>query len=91
MQNIQTKKRVGFTSFFPKATPQAMDLLRKLLSFSPEERITVEQALAHPYVAAFHNEKSELVIARPVKVQINDNKKLTIKDYRDTLYQYIAK
>lgn len=68
-----------------------MDLLRKLLTFSPDQRITVEEALAHPYVAAFHNEKSELNIARPIKVSINDNRKLTIKDYRDTLYQYIAK
>jgi len=68
-----------------------MDLLRRLLSFSPDQRITVEEALAHPYVAAFHNSKNESVLQRPITVQINDNHKLTIKDYRDALYQYIQK
>jgi serine/threonine protein kinase len=68
-----------------------MDLLRRLLSFSPEQRITVEEALTHPYVAAFHNAKNETTLPHPIKVQINDNHKLTIKDYRDALYQCIQK
>lgn len=63
-----------------------MDLLRRLLSFSPEERITVEEALDHPYVAQFHDRNKEIGMSNPIRVQINDNRKLTIKDYRDALY-----
>jgi mitogen-activated protein kinase 7 len=33
--------------------------LEKLLNFDPAARITVEQALAHPYLAAYHEEDDE--------------------------------
>lgn len=34
---------------------QALDLLRKMLVFNPHNRITVEEALRHPYLKDFHN------------------------------------
>ena len=34
---------------YPNANPEAIDLLQKMLVFSPMKRITVEDALAHPY------------------------------------------
>lgn len=37
----------------------ALDLLRQLLIFDPFARITVVQALAHPYMAAYHDEMDE--------------------------------
>jgi serine/threonine protein kinase len=33
----------------------ALDLLRKLLVFNPKKRLTVEEALAHPYMQDFHD------------------------------------
>jgi hypothetical protein len=39
---------------------KALDLLENLLKFDPSIRITVEQALAHPYLAAYHDEEDEV-------------------------------
>jgi len=33
----------------PNASPLAIDLLTKLLKFDPDERITAEEALVHPF------------------------------------------
>lgn len=33
---------------FPKATSEALDLMKKLLLFNPEKRVTVFEALKHP-------------------------------------------
>lgn len=49
------------SEFFPDANPLAVDLLSKALKFNPEERITVTQALAHPYLAQLHNPTDEPV------------------------------
>lgn len=45
---------------FPEASPEALDLLDKLLKFDPAERITVEQALEHPYVQSIRNRQFEV-------------------------------
>lgn len=37
----------------------AIDLLRKLLTFDYHQRITVQQALEHPYLAQLHFEADE--------------------------------
>lgn len=33
----------------------ALDLLKKLLVFNPNQRLTAEEALQHPYMKDFHN------------------------------------
>ena len=44
-----------FSTFFPKDTSfLALDLLRKMLEFHPDDRVTVEEALEHPYLRDFH-------------------------------------
>ena len=37
----------------------ALDLLEKLLDFDPHRRITVEQALEHPYLHTYHDPEDE--------------------------------
>lgn len=34
---------------YDRLTTEALDLLKKMLRRNPEERVTAEQALAHPY------------------------------------------
>ncbi|KAJ3295242.1 Mitogen-activated protein kinase [Rhizoclosmatium sp. JEL0117] len=52
-------EKANLNRLFPKAEPQALALFSRLLEFSPTERITAEQALKHPYLAAFHNPDDE--------------------------------
>lgn len=39
--------------------PLALDLIDKCLQFSPNKRITVEDALAHPYLKSLHDPQDE--------------------------------
>ena len=34
---------------FPKVDPQSIDLLKKMLIFSPSFRISIDEILAHPF------------------------------------------
>ena len=49
----------SFQSLFPNANPDALDLLDKMLAFDPSSRISVEQALEHPYLAIWHDASDE--------------------------------
>ncbi|CAD6904423.1 unnamed protein product [Tilletia controversa] len=53
------RKRKDFSLVFPKASPEAIDFLKRALTFDPKRRMTVEQALAHPYLASYHDPEDE--------------------------------
>ncbi|KAG2117230.1 kinase-like domain-containing protein [Suillus discolor] len=55
------RKRRPFAQIFPNANPSAVDFLTKTLTFDPKKRITVEEALAHPYLEAYHDPDDEPV------------------------------
>jgi mitogen-activated protein kinase 15 len=76
---------------YPKASTDAIDLLKKLLTFNPKERLSADGALEHPYVAEFRNPSSEPVCGAPIKIAIDDDHKYPIGEYRKTLYADIIK
>ena len=80
-----------FHDFFPSASDDALDLVRKLLQFNPSKRLTVEQALRHPYVAQFHNPDDEPACPRTISISINDDRKFSIREYRDKIYTDISR
>ena len=38
---------------------EAIDLLERMLVFEPSKRLTVIEALQHPFLARYHNDKEE--------------------------------
>ena len=76
---------------FPGASPEALDLLRRLLHFNPDKRISPEEALRHPYCAQFHNPHDEPVAGGTITIPIDDNTKYSIAEYRDRLYLEIVR
>lgn len=49
------------------------------LQFNPNKRLTAAEALAHPYVAQFHNPDDEPSCSRTIIIPINDNHKYSIQ------------
>lgn len=49
----------SFESILPGANPEALELLKKMLEFDPKKRITVEDALEHPYLSMWHDINEE--------------------------------
>jgi serine/threonine protein kinase len=56
----QGRRHPSFESFFPAGSSRlALDLISRMLQFHPDDRITVEDALAHPYLKDFRSHISE--------------------------------
>jgi mitogen-activated protein kinase 15 len=71
------------------ASPDAVDLMNRLLEFNPAKRISAEGALKHPYLSQFYT-GDEASAPRPVSISIDDNIKYTVQDYRDKLYKEVV-
>lgn len=63
-----------------------MDFLKKSLTFNPKLRMTIDEALRHPYVAKFANSEEEIILNKIIEVPMDENTKFAIKDYRENLY-----
>ncbi|CAF1000268.1 unnamed protein product [Brachionus calyciflorus] len=53
-------KSVNFTEYFREIQdPTALDLIEKMLQLDPNNRITCDQALNHPYLEAYHDDDDD--------------------------------
>ena len=91
LDSLPPTRAKSFHSFFPSATDDALDLIRSLMQFNPEKRITIEEALAHRYMSQFHNPADEPSCPRTIRISIDDNRKFTIRDYRERIYSDISR
>lgn len=69
------------------APPDAIDLVRQLITFSPMKRPTAEQCLNHPYVAQFHSPAKEVAATFKADMVLKDSEKHTVRDYRTQIYK----
>uniref|UniRef100_A0A8B9VSU7 mitogen-activated protein kinase n=1 Tax=Anas zonorhyncha TaxID=75864 RepID=A0A8B9VSU7_9AVES len=83
-------QRVTFEEILPSSTPlPALDLLKKLLVFNPDKRLTAEEALQHPYVKRFHCPAREPSLDYDVILPLVDDIQLSVAEYRNKLYEMI--
>lgn len=90
IEALSRKKCWTITETFRNIDPEAVDLLRKLLIYDPKKRISVEEALEHSYFRKFHSEADEITCPKVISLDIDDCKKLSLKDYRDAIYNCIS-
>lgn len=95
LESLPTARQVPLIELFPNASAQAVDLMQQCLHFNPDKRISSVDALAHPFVAEFHNTEDEPDYPHgPIRIVIDsgvvdDNTKLSAADYREMLYRDI--
>lgn len=88
LQSLPFKPKIPWTRLYPNAHAQALDLLEKMLSFNPQLRIKVEDALAHPYFEQYYDPQDEPIAQEPFKfdMELDDLPKEELKQliYEET-------
>jgi len=91
LENLPETEPRELSDLFANADEATLDLLRKLLMFSPDRRITAEEALEHPYLSQFHVPEEEPSFGGVVQVPLDDNEKMSVAAYREELYNSFIK
>ncbi|CAK9437343.1 uncharacterized protein LODBEIA_P17210 [Lodderomyces beijingensis] len=106
IQSLPTRQKMNFHEFITchpfrrlkhqeraaDLNPLAVDLLEKLLVFDPNKRLTVKQALKHPYLASYHDPLDEPVTsAVPIEEFAFDveKKDLDVEDLKKQIFNQI--
>lgn len=79
-------ERKPFETVCPGAPAAARDLMAQLLRFDPRARLSVDDAIRHPFLAAYHSEASEELAPRAFDFAFE---KETRKMDKDTLRRLI--
>uniref|UniRef100_A0A452H5A2 Protein kinase domain-containing protein n=1 Tax=Gopherus agassizii TaxID=38772 RepID=A0A452H5A2_9SAUR len=88
INRISSRQRVTIEEILPSSTPaHALDLLKRLLVFNPDKRLTAEEALQHPYVKRFHCPAKEPSLDYDVILPLDDDIQLSVAEYRNKLYE----
>ncbi|XP_022734855.1 mitogen-activated protein kinase homolog MMK2 isoform X3 [Durio zibethinus] len=82
--------RQNFSAKFPNMSPGAVDLLEKMLIFDPHRRITVDEALCHPYLAPLHEINEEPVCPRPFSFDF-EQPSFTEENIKELIYRESVK
>jgi serine/threonine protein kinase len=80
----------AFEMVFRDANPHAIDLLKKMLTFDPTRRISVEEALEHPYLAELHFPTDEPTTSKVSRFDFEfERHVMTMRELKDLIYDEI--
>lgn len=90
LKNFSERKTGQLQNRLSSCPEEVQQLVRGLLAFNPSKRISAETALQSPLFAFFRDEESEIDSDKPILLPIDDSSKLSLKAYRDAVYQDIS-
>jgi len=86
VNKLARRTKQSFSVMFPTANPVALDLLGKMLTFSPNKRYNVEQCLSHPYFEGLHDPEQEPTAESTFDFSF-DKESLTKEKLRSMIYE----
>lgn len=75
---------------YPAITTEQLDLLMGMLSFNPRERITLEQALNHPYFSPIRDQYYEKLASAPADFIFDHNSEIDMNSLREIIRKEIC-
>jgi len=86
MREQERRDPVPMATLYPRGNPLAVDLLEKMLVFNPAKRISVNDALAHPYMATLANSDDEPECPEPFEFE-NESDELSKRMLQELIWR----
>jgi mitogen-activated protein kinase 15 len=88
LENIKNGNYKNFSNVFVTASEDAIDLLKKLLVFNPKKRITIDDALSHPFFKDIRRIEEEICCESKIDYKISQTLKKEILEYKEKIGSY---
>jgi len=86
IRSLGKRPKIPWERIFGSINPLAINLLERMLVFNPLKRITVEEALAHPYLSYFRDEEDEPTLDSPFSFDFEKHE--LVKDaYKELVFK----
>ncbi|CAN0418366.1 unnamed protein product [Pylaiella littoralis] len=82
--------RTALTERFPDASSDALDLLAKMLTFDPARRISVRDAMRHPWLSRFYQVEHETPAPKPAELTAVENLHLTRPNLQQLMFEDVC-
>ncbi|KAF8100135.1 hypothetical protein N665_0230s0020 [Sinapis alba] len=73
IKSLPFSRGTHLSNLYPQANPLAIDLLQRMLVFDPTKRISVTDALLHPYMAGLFDPGANPPAHVPIALDIDEN------------------
>ncbi|PQP96398.1 phosphatidylinositol/phosphatidylcholine transfer protein SFH12 isoform X2 [Prunus yedoensis var. nudiflora] len=73
IKSLPYSRGTHFSRLYPQADPLAIDLLQRMLVFDPTKRISVTEALQHPYMSGLYDPRCNPPAQVPINLDIDEN------------------
>uniref|UniRef100_A0A8C4QKR4 mitogen-activated protein kinase n=1 Tax=Eptatretus burgeri TaxID=7764 RepID=A0A8C4QKR4_EPTBU len=88
IQSLTVMQKIDFRDVFLGANPDAVDLLEKMLVLDTEQRVTADEALAHPYFAQYHDPDDEPVA--PPFDETLEGREISVEELKRLTYDEVV-
>ena len=90
IESLEKKEKMPINELVPFNSPEAQDLIDKLLDLNPITRLTVDEAIKHPYLESLHDPEDEPVFEGEINFDFENDPDLTLEDVKKLILQEIS-
>ncbi|KAM4675496.1 mitogen-activated protein kinase 6 [Discoglossus pictus] len=88
IKNDMSEPHKPLTELLPGISPEALDFLAQILTFSPMDRLTAEEALSHPYMSIYSFPMDEPISSHPFHIEDEVDDILLMDDSHSHIYNW---
>ena len=89
MRKLPDTPPQSLQAMYPNSSPDAIDLLQRMLTFNPAKRPSVEECLSHPFLASLHDVDDEPVAHAAFDFSFEEGA-LTMQTLRDLIAEEVS-